>query len=59
MTETHQRPPAARAYTHAQVRDLYDGAGFVDVQLFREWSATAASADDGLVMAVGTKLGHD
>ena len=57
-TESHRRSPATRAYTHAQVRDLYDGAGFVDVQLFREWSATPAAEDDELVVAVGTKPGH-
>jgi ubiquinone/menaquinone biosynthesis C-methylase UbiE len=57
--ETHRRSPATRWYTHAQVRDLYDAAGFVGVQLFREWSATPAAADDALVVAVGSKTGHD
>jgi hypothetical protein len=57
--ESHRRSPATRAYTHAQVRDLYEGAGFVDTQLFREWSATPAAADDELVVAVGSKPGHD
>ena len=57
--EMHRRSPATRAYTHAQVRDLFDQAGFVDPQLFREWSATPASVDDELVVAVGTKPGHD
>ena len=56
--ETYRRSPATRSYTHAEVRDLYDGAGFVDVRLFREWSATPASADDALVVAVGTKAVH-
>lgn len=58
-TETHRRSPATRWYTHAQVRALYDEAGFVDVQLFREWSDTPAAADDALVVAVGTKAGPD
>jgi ubiquinone/menaquinone biosynthesis C-methylase UbiE len=58
-TETHRRSPATRWYTHAQVRDLYDAAGFVDVQLFREWSTTPATADDALIVAVGTRSGHD
>lgn len=58
-TETHRRSPATRWYTHAQVRDLYDGAGFVGVQLFGEWSASPAAADDALVVAVGMKAGHD
>jgi hypothetical protein len=58
-TETHQRSPATRAYTHTQLRDLYDRAGFANVQLFREWSTTPATADDELVVAVGTKPGLD
>lgn len=58
-TETHRRSPATRWYTHTQVRDLYDEAGFGGVQLFREWSATPAAADDELVVAVGTKAEHD
>jgi ubiquinone/menaquinone biosynthesis C-methylase UbiE len=56
--ETHRRSPATRWYTHAQVRDLYDAAGFGGVQLFREWSATPAAEDDDLVVAVGTKAEH-
>jgi hypothetical protein len=31
----------------------------VDVQVFREWSATPAAADDAIVVAVGTKAGRD
>jgi SAM-dependent methyltransferase len=58
-TETHQRSPATRWYTHAEVRDLYAAAGFVGVQLFREWSATPAAADDDLIVAVGMKAAHD
>jgi ubiquinone/menaquinone biosynthesis C-methylase UbiE len=57
--EMHRRSPATREYTHAQVRDLYEGAGFVDVRLFREWSATPASAADAIVVAVGTKAAPD
>ena len=59
MKRSCRRSPATRWYTHAQVRDLYDGAGFAGVQLFREWSDTSAAADDALVVAVGTKAGHD
>lgn len=57
--ETHLRSPATRWYTHAQVRDLYGEAGFASVQHFREWSETPATADDELIVAVGTKAGHD
>ena len=53
--EEHRRSPATRGYTHAQVRDLYDEAGFVDVQLFREWSTEPASPEDRVILAVGTK----
>ncbi len=53
--EEHRRSPATRAYTHAQVRDLYDTVGFADVRLFREWGPEPATADDPVVLAVGTK----
>ncbi len=54
-TEAHRRSPATRAYTHAQVRDLYDTVGFADVRLFREWGPEPATADDPVVLAVGVK----
>ena len=54
-TEEHRRSPATRGYTHAQVRDLYAAAGFVDVRLFREWSPESAAADDPIVLVVGVK----
>ena len=53
--EEHRRSPATRWYTHAQVRDLYAEAGFVDVQLFREWSTEPGSPADRVILAVGTK----
>ncbi len=53
--EEHRRSPATRWYTHAQVRDFYAEAGFVDVQLFREWSREPGSPEDRVILAVGTK----
>ena len=53
--EEHRRSPATRWYTHDQVRDLNADAGFVDVQLFREWSHEPASVEDHVVLAVGAK----
>ncbi len=53
--EEHRRSPATRWYRHAQVRDLYAEAGFVDVQLFREWSTEPGSPEDRVILAVGTK----
>ena len=53
--EEHRRSPATRWYTHDQVRDLYAAAGFVDVQVFREWSHHPASPQDPVILAVGAK----
>jgi ubiquinone/menaquinone biosynthesis C-methylase UbiE len=54
-TEMHQRSPATRWYSHDELRALYREAGFVNVQLTREWSGVPASADDRVVMVVGTR----
>lgn len=54
-TETIRRSPATRWYTHDEVRELYAAAGFVDLQLTREWSGEPASPGDTIVTAVGTR----
>ena len=53
--EEHRRSPATRWYSQAQVRQLYAEAGFVGVQLFREWSDEPAAPDDTLFTAVATR----
>jgi SAM-dependent methyltransferase len=50
-----RRSPATRWYSHEEVRALYREAGFVDVQLTREWSGEPAAPDDRIVLAVGTR----
>lgn len=54
-TEEHRRSPATRWYSQSQVRELYAEAGFVGVQLFREWSDEPASATDSLFTVVATR----
>ena len=54
-SETIRRSPATRWYTHDEVRALYQAAGFVDVQLTREWSGAPAAPEDRIVTAVGTR----
>ena len=54
-SEEHRRSPATRWYRHEQIRTLYQEAGFVDVQLTREWSGEPASPEDRVVTAVGTR----
>jgi SAM-dependent methyltransferase len=54
-TETQVRSPATRWYTHDEVRALYGEAGFVDVQLAREWSGESAVPEDRIVTAIGVR----
>jgi SAM-dependent methyltransferase len=53
--EEHRRSPATRWYRHDQIRALYSEAGFVDLQLTREWSGEPASPEDRVITAVGTR----
>jgi SAM-dependent methyltransferase len=53
--ETHRRSPATRWYMHDEVRALYGEAGFMDVQLTREWSGEPAAPEDRIVTAVGVR----
>jgi ubiquinone/menaquinone biosynthesis C-methylase UbiE len=53
--ESHRRSPAGRWYSHDEVRALFREAGFVDVQLTREWSGEPAVEEDRVVLAVGTR----
>jgi SAM-dependent methyltransferase len=54
-TEHHHRSPATLWYTHDELRALYRDAGFVDIQLTREWSGQPATPDDRVILVVGTR----
>ena len=53
--EEQQRSPEGRWYTQEEVLDLYRDVGFIDIQLFREFEATAAGPEDRLFSALGVK----
>jgi ubiquinone/menaquinone biosynthesis C-methylase UbiE len=54
-SELHRQSPATRWYTQAQVRDLYHGAGFHNIELLSKFQHAPASEDDTLFTAVGTR----
>jgi SAM-dependent methyltransferase len=53
--EHHERAPATRSYTQAQARALFERAGFVDIQLYHEFSFEPARAEDTLFTIVGRR----
>ena len=55
VSENHTRSPATRWYTQSQSLDLYHQAGFVDLQMFREFSREPAADEDTIFSMVGIK----
>jgi len=55
--ELHQRSPATRSYTQEQARRLFEQAGLVNVQLYKEFTREPASPEDSLFTLVGRKAG--
>lgn len=55
-SEEHQRSPAGRWYSQAQVVRLYQDAGFTNIQLLRGFTHTPATAKDSLFCVLGIKL---
>jgi SAM-dependent methyltransferase len=53
--EVHRRSPATRSYTQTQARALFEDAGFVDVQLFSEFTFDPVKPDDTLFVVIGRK----
>ena len=53
--ERHHRSPATRSYTQAQARELFERAGFVDVQLYSRFSFEHVNPDGALFVVVGRK----
>jgi SAM-dependent methyltransferase len=53
--EHHRRSPAARSYTQAQARALFEKAGFANVRVLRGFTQQAATEDDTLFTLLGTK----
>lgn len=53
--EHHRRSPATRSYTQQQAIELYQAAGFTDLELRRQFSPQPADADDTLFSVIGQK----
>ncbi len=53
--EEHRQSPEVRWYTQAEAIQLYQDAGFSNIQLFRKFELNAASADDRQFCALGMK----
>lgn len=55
LSEYHSRSPATRWYTQDQARELYQQAGFTDLEVYREFSHEPALEEDGIFSIVGKK----
>jgi SAM-dependent methyltransferase len=53
--ETHRSSPATRSYTQLQARRLFEQAGFVDIQLYHEFSFDPAAPGDSLFTLIGIR----
>lgn len=54
-SEHHRRSPATRSYTQQQAIDLYQTAGFTNIQLRRQFSPQPVDLDDTLFSVIGQK----
>lgn len=54
-SEHHWRSPATRSYTQQQAIELYQTAGFTNIQLRRQCSPQPADLDDTLFSVIGQK----
>jgi hypothetical protein len=53
--EIYQRDPATRSYTQAQAVELFQKAGFEQVQVFHEFTHTPVLPEDTLFTLVGVR----
>ncbi len=54
-TEMHRRSPEGRTYTQAQAVQLFQEAGFTDIQVFHEFEHEPAQENDWLFCVLGVK----
>jgi len=54
-SEHHVRSPATREYTQHQAQDLYLRSGFVEINIYKEFTREAASEEDELFVITGKK----
>jgi ubiquinone/menaquinone biosynthesis C-methylase UbiE len=53
--EHHRRSPAVRFYWQEQARELYETAGFTNVQIYREFEWKPATPEDSAFTVVGER----
>ena len=53
--ERHQRSPATRAYTQAQIRAAFAQAGFSPIDLYSGFTLEPVKPDDTMFVVVGHK----
>ena len=53
--ELHQRSPATRSYTQQEAQALFERAGLIDNQLFKEFTGQPVEPDDQIFTLVGRK----
>lgn len=53
--ELHQRSPATRSYTQQEAQALFERAGLIDTQLFKEFTGQPVEPDDSIFTLVGRK----
>jgi SAM-dependent methyltransferase len=54
-SETHVQSPATRSYTQSQAVELVQQAGFVDIQVYKEFTFDPATVEDTLFCVLGVK----
>lgn len=55
--ELHQRSPATRSYTQQEAQSLFEQAGLVNIQIFKEFTGQPVEPDDWIFTLVGRKAG--
>lgn len=53
--ERHRRSPATRSYGQSQIQALFEKAGFVNVQVFSEFTFDPVKPEDALFVVIGQK----
>ena len=55
MEEMYRHSPATRSYSQAQAQELFEKAGFRNIQIFHEFTFEAVQPDDRLFVVIGRK----
>jgi ubiquinone/menaquinone biosynthesis C-methylase UbiE len=55
MEESHQRSPATRSYSQSQAKELFERAGFQNIQVFSEFTFDEVKPEDRLFVIIGEK----